>query len=259
MKKILFIFITFLASLQAYSQEAFNADDLLKPGAAPKALVTDYSKTLTEDQRQALESKLVAYDDSTSTQIAVVLVPDLSGNDVSDFAFKLGRAWGIGGSKFNNGVLFLISVGEHKMEIATGYGAEGALPDVTAKHILDDVVRPQFKGGDYYRGIDEGTTAIMQALKGEYTAPENYGASKRHIPWGTIIFIIIMIIMALVRGGVRGGGGGLASTLFWGSMLGGGGRGGWSNSDFGGGGSGGGGFGGFGGGSFGGGGASGSW
>ncbi len=260
MKKLFLIFISLLAGLTVFSQAAFDPENLLKPGAASTTLVTDYSGTLTPDQRQALEAKLVAYDDTTSTQIAVVIVPTLNGNDVSDFNVKLGRAWGVGNKKYNNGVVLLISKDDRKLNIATGYGAEGALPDVTAKHIIDEVIVPAFKGDDYYRGIDEGTNAIMQALKGEYTAPENYNSSggKSRIPWGTIIFIIIMIIMAIARGG-RGGGGGIGNALFWTAMM--GGRGGGGSGGWGGGGSsgGGGGFGGFGGGSFGGGGASGSW
>ena len=235
--------------------QAFKADDLLTLKTPPQKLVNDYSNTLTAEQIQSLEAKLDAYDDSTSTQILVVLVTDLNGNDVSDFSFKLGRAWGVGGKQFNNGIVFLISVEERKLEIATGYGAEGALPDAVCGQILDNVVRPEFRSKDYYRGIDEGTDAIMQAMRGEYTAPDNYNSPKKHFPWGTILFVIIMIIVALARN--SGGGGGLASTLFWGSMLNGGGRGG--SSGWSGGGGGGGGFGGFGGGSFGGGGASGSW
>jgi uncharacterized protein len=258
MKKLLLIFLCCLAGLAVFSQSTFNAEDLLKPGAAPKTLVNDYSGTLTADQKQALESKLVAFDDSTSTQIAVVIVPNLNGNDISDFNTKLGRAWGVGGSKFNNGVVLLISKEEHHLNIATGYGAEGALPDITCKHIIDNNIVPAFKGDDYYRGIDDGTTAIMQALKGEYTAPEGYNATqgKSHVPWGTIIFIIIMILIA-IGSGAGGGGGGIGNALFWTAMMSGrGGGGGFGGGSSGGGG---GGFGGFGGGSFGGGGASGSW
>ena len=261
MKKLLLIFICFFTGLTVFSQTTFDPENLLKPGAVPDKLVNDYSNTLTADQRQTLETKLVAYDDSTSTQISVVIIPSLNGNDVSDFNVKLGRAWGVGNKKYNNGVVLLISKEDRKLNIATGYGAEGALPDITAKHIIDEVIVPAFKGNDYYRGIDEGTDAIMLALKGEYTAPESYNSSlgKSHFPWGTIIFIVIIIIISIVRGGRGGGGGGgIGNALFWTAMM--GGRGGGGGGSWGGGSSGGGGgFGGFGGGSFGGGGASGSW
>ncbi len=236
----------------------------------PNKLVNDYTTTLTGDQQQTLENKLVAFDDSTSTQVAVVIIPTLNGKDVTDYGVQLGRAWGIGGKEHSNGVLLLIvngdrANGDKKLYIGTGYGVEGALPDITAKHIIEDVIVPNFKGEDYYRGIEEGTDAIIQAVKGEYKAPENYRSKKGSGGIGRIIFIIIMIVVFLAISGGKGGGGsfmsrrGFAAWTIANMLSGsGGGRssGGWSG---GGGGSSGGGFGGFGGGSFGGGGASGSW
>ena len=258
MKKFFSILILLFVSFISFSQDNFNTDNLLKQ--KPSQLVNDFTGTLTSDQRLALENKLVAFDDSTSTQIAVVIIPTLNGKDVADFNVELGRAWGVGGKEFNNGIVLLIAKKDRKLNIATGYGLEGALPDLTTKQIIDEVIVPNFKGDDYYRGIDEGTDAIIQAVKGEYKAPENYG--RRGSGIGNIIFIIILIIIFLAIFGGRGGGGGsfmsrrgfAAWTIA--NMLGGSGRGGgWS----GGGGGSGGGFGGFGGGSFGGGGASGSW
>ena len=265
MKRLLSIFILLLVSLVSFSQDKFDLEKLLQQ--KPNKLVNDYTTTLTADQQQVLEQKLVAFDDSTSTQIAVVIIPTLNGNDVSDYGVRLGRAWGIGGKERNNGVLLLIvngdkANGDRKLYIGTGYGVEGALPDITAKHIIDDVIVPNFKGDDYYRGIEEGTDAIMQAVKGEYKAPEGYNSRKNKGGIGRIIFIIIIIVIFLAISGGKGGGGSFMSRrgfAAWtiASMLSGGGRGGgWSG---GGGGSSGGGFGGFGGGSFGGGGASGSW
>lgn len=257
MKKFFSILILLFVSFISFSQDNFNTDNLLKQ--KPSQLVNDFTGTLTSDQRLALENKLVAFDDSTSTQIAVVIIPTLNGKDVADFNVELGRAWGVGGKEFNNGIVLLIAKKDRKLNIATGYGLEGALPDLTAKQIIDEVIVPNLKGDDYYRGIDEGTDAIIQAVKGEYKAPENYGRRGGGI--GNIIFIIILIIIFLAIFGGGGGGGSFMSRrgfAAWtiANMLGGSGRGGgWS----GGGGGSGGGFGGFGGGSFGGGGASGSW
>jgi uncharacterized protein len=261
MKRFLSIFILLFTGIVAFSQDSFDPDKLLLQ--KPSQIVNDFTGTLTADQRQALENKLVAFDDSTSTQITVVIIPSLNGNDVADYTIKLGRAWGVGGKEFNNGIVLLISKGDHKLYIATGYGVEGALPDVTAKQIIDDIIVPNFKGDDYYRGIEEGTDAIIQAVKGEYKAPKNYG---KKLPSGSRIgFIILIIILFIVfssRGGGRGGSfmsrrG--AMPFIIGNILGGMGRGGGGGGWGGGGSSGGGGFGGFGGGSFGGGGASGSW
>jgi uncharacterized protein len=257
MKRLFPIFILLLFSTGSFSQDKFDPEKLLRQ--TPTQLVNDFTGTLTEGQRLALENKLVVFDDSTSTQIAVVIIPSLNGNDVADFNVKLGRAWGVGGKANNNGVILLIAKEDRKLNIATGYGVEGALPDITAKHIINDIIVPNFKGDDYYRGIEEGTDAIILAVKGEYTAPENYGKSKGGKIWGVIFMIIMVIIISAIKGG-RGGGGSFMSRrgfAAWtiASMLGGGRGGGWS----GGGGGSSGGFGGFGGGSFGGGGASGSW
>ena len=259
MKKLFSIFVLLLATVIGYSQNSFNPESILKQKPSPPKLVNDYSGTLTAAQVQALENKLVIFDDSTSTQIAVVIIPSLNGNDIADFNVKLGRAWGVGGKEFSNGVVLLIAKDDHKLNIATGYGVEGALPDITCKQIIDDIIVPKFKGDDYYRGIDEGTDAIMQAVKGEYSAPAEYHSQKKGISVGRIIFIIFIIILFLAfnRGGGSGGSfmsrRGFAAWTIGNMLLGGGGSGG-----SGGGGSSGG-FGGFGGGSFGGGGASGSW
>ncbi|MDB5201720.1 MAG: methanol dehydrogenase [Ferruginibacter sp.] len=262
MKKLAAVWLLLFSFVMGFAQP-FKADDLLTPRTGVQTLVNDFANILTPDQRQALENKLVAFDDSSSTQIAVVIVPSLDGNDISEFNTKLGRAWGVGGKEFSNGVILLISKDDRKLNIATGYGVEGALPDITASHIIQDVIVPNFKGNDYYRGIDEGTDAIIKAVRGEYNTPRPAKkiGGKSILPF---IIIIIIILLFSSRGGgnngtfmSRRGSRGLAETIFWGSMLGGG-RGG--GGGFGGGGSGGGGgFGGFGGGSFGGGGASGSW
>jgi uncharacterized protein len=261
MKKFLSIFFLLLVGIGAFAQANFDIKELLKPRTGVQQLVNDYANILTSDQKQALEDKLVAFDDSTSTQIAVVIVPNLGGNEIGDFNTELGRAWGVGGKEFNNGVVLLISKDDHKLNIATGYGIEGSLPDVTAGEIINDIIVPNFKGNDFYRGIDEGTDAIMQAVQGTYhTARQKKSTGG---PAGFIFIIIIIFIIILLSS--RGGGGGsmmsrrgVAPWIIANMLTGGGGSGGgWSGG--GGGSSGGGGFGGFGGGGFGGGGASGNW
>jgi uncharacterized protein len=254
MKKI-YLFLLLISSFVVRAQEIPSAPN-------PPRLVNDFTGTLTRDQEQSLENKLKLFDDSTSTNIAVVIVKTTNGTDIADFALELGRKWGVGQKGNNNGVVLLIAKDDHKLNISPGYGLEAALPDVTCKQIIDYTIVPNFKGDDYYRGIDEGTDAIIQAVKGEYKAPEGYKSKKSTGGIGRIIFIIIMIVIFLAVSGGKGGGGSFMSRrgfAAWtiANMLSGGGRGGgWSG---GGGGGSGGGFGGFGGGSFGGGGASGSW
>jgi uncharacterized protein len=257
MKKFLAIFLLLFTGVVTFAQNKFDPKDLLAGPPKPAALVNDYSNVLTADQKQTLESKLDLFDDSTSSQIEIVIIPSLGDYDISDYAVKLGRAWGVGGKQFNNGIVVIVCTDpdNHKIFIATGNGLEGALPDVTCKSIIDQVITPDFKGGDYYGGLNDGTDAIIKATKGEYTAPAGYNqnATDDGFSIGKVIFIIIIIIIVLgIRS--RGGGGGMLSGFILGNMLGGGFGGGSSSGS-----SSGGGFGGFGGGSFGGGGAGGSW
>lgn len=227
----------------------------------PPRLVNDFAQILSPDELQSLESKLVAFNDSTSVQIAVVIVPTLGGYEKADYAQQLGQKWGVGGSKFNNGFVILVkpkTASENgEAFIATGYGVEGSVPDATALDIVENEMIPHFKQNDYYGGINAATDVLMSLVKGEFSA-DSYSKKKKGTSAIFILIIIIVIIFLISRNNNnhhtinRSGGGGL---LFFPWMMGGGG----SSGGGGFGGGGGGGFGGFGGGGFGGGGAGGSW
>lgn len=243
--------------------------------AQPNRLVSDYTNTLSTEQVARLERKLVAFDDSTSTQIAVVLMQSVGQYDIADYGTRLAQQWGIGGGEHDNGILLLVAVGDRRVTIQTGYGVEGAVPDAIAYRIIEREIKPAFRQGDYFTGVDRATDALISYTKGEYTAPPR-DARGGGAGGGVLLFIIAIVIFAIVAGskgsgGGRGGRGGGrvvtgrgAADLLTGMLIGSLGRGG-SGGGFGGGfgggggGFGGGGFGGFGGGGFGGGGASGSW
>ncbi len=248
----------------------FSQDIPARP--VPSRLVNDFAGMLKAEEVSMLERKLVAFNDSTSTQIAIVIVPTLSGYDKSDYAQRLGEKWGIGQKGLNNGVLILVkpntpdSKGE--VQISPGYGLEGAIPDITCGEIVDNEILPAFRAGDYYGGLSNAANTLMSLARGEFSVAE-YGqkakkSTGKDVPVGLIIFIIIIII-AMISRKSRGSNnknistGGLPFWLLLGMMN--SGRGSHSGSwgGFSGGGGGGGGFGGFGGGSFGGGGAGGSW
>lgn len=262
----------FLLIIVLLSARILFAQVIEKLPVPPRA-VNDFGNMLEPFQRDALEKKLDAYNDSTSSAIVIVTVPDLQGYDISEVALKYLRGWGIGTKEKDNGVLILVSKADRKARIETGNGMEGVLPDVTAKHIIEERMIPNFKENDYYRGFDRAIDAIILAAAGEYKAiPKNQKGPGISVK--TIFILIIIFIFLLSRIGGGGGGsymsrrgsrglGGLPWFIL-GNMLGGGGdRGGWGGGSggFGGGGfgGGGGGFGGFGGGSGGGGGASGGW
>lgn len=258
-----FILLLFLFGFQtAFAQK-------LEQKPQPARAVNDFGNFLETFQEEALEQKIRAYNDSTSTAIVIITVPDLQGYDIAELALAYSRGWGIGQSEKDNGVLILVSKKERKARIETGYGMEGVLPDILAKQIIDQRMIPFFRENDFYQGFDNTVDAIIAAAAGEYKADPK-SAKKDGISFGTIIIlgVLFFIIVGFFRGGGgKGGGGSYMSrkgsrdfgALPWfllGSMLGGGGRGG-GGGGFGGGG--GGGFGGFGGGGFGGGGASGGW
>jgi uncharacterized protein len=259
MKKLLLFLLIFTCLTSA-------AQNIPAPPNPPR-LVNDFAHVMTSDQVEELESKLVAYDDSTSIQIAVITVQTTGDYAIEDYALKILRDWKIGNKKTNNGLVILAAIQDHKVYIATGYGMEGAVPDITSKQIVEDEIVPNFKQQNYYRGFDLAADGIIKASRGEYTAPSGYNQRGQHGSGrgnilGVIIFIVIIVVL-ISRGGGRGGGGMFSGSgvlpFILGSMIGSGGRGGGWSGGGGFGGGGGGGFGGFGGGSGGGGGAGGSW
>lgn len=255
-------YISLLLGILLIAVSAFAQPKIPERPSPPKLvnnLSVAFPAFLMPDEVQELEQKLVNFEIETSTQIVVIIVDDLGGYDANAFATEVGHKWGVGQSKFDNGVVVLIKPtggeGERDAYIAVGYGLEGAITDITATEIVDNEMIPEFKNGNNYAGIDAAVTKVMEFAKGEITAPEY---SKSHkgggIKWWTWIVLIIFFII-LIRGVLKGGGGG---TIGRGGFYGGGfGRGSWGGGgSFGGGGSS---FGGFGGGGFGGGGGGGKW
>ena len=183
------------------------AQDFPDPMQPPR-LVNDFTGILNSDQVSKLENKLVAFNDSTSTQIAVVIVKSLNGYDKNDYAQRLGQKWGIGQKGKKNGIVILVKpkYPQEKGEasIQTGYGLEGVLPDITCKRIVENDMLPSFIQGDYYGGIDKATSTIISITKGEYTA-DQYNKRKKSSPYGILVpFIIMAIVFFLIRGS-RGG------------------------------------------------------
>lgn len=248
------------------------------PGQSnPPRLVNDFADILSIGQERSLENKLVAYNDSTSTQITVVTVKSLGGEEASFFAFELGEKWGVGQQGEDNGIVILIAPNERKTFIATGYGAEGALPDAYSKRIVEDVMLPEFKKGDYFGGITKAVDRIKRYLRGEFKVANKEEVTELNPTIALLlmlgIFLFFVILFSYIAAKQKSGGftysgkgvkpfsGPQWGGTYWGGSKGGfgGNFGGGSSGGFGGGSSGGGGFGGFGGGSFGGGGAGGSW
>jgi len=239
----------------------------------PPRLVNDFAGILNDNQLRQLEQKLVRFDDSSSSQIVVLIVKSLNGLTKEVFADQVGEKWGVGQKGKNNGIVLLVKPKYRNekgdVRISVGYGLEGVIPDAISKRIVEQEMIPYFKVDDYYSGIDKATSTLISLAKGEYTA-EQYKKKTGGSPIGFLVPLIIIIIIILFMRRNSGNhyttgskGTSIWTALWLASMMGNRGGGG-SFGDFrsGGGsfgGGGGGGFGGFGGGSFGGGGAGGSW
>lgn len=287
MKKILFLVILLLSATAAL---AVDVPPL-------RAHVNDYANLLSPQAAQQLEDELTAFERSDSTQIAVLTIPSLEGEDVEGYSIKVVEQWQLGQKGKDNGALLLVAKNDRKIRIEAGRGLEGKLTDLVSGRIIRNEISPAFKRGDFDAGIAAGVHAIMATVRGEYTAqPQDIRHGKRgaHPIFTFILFVAVASVflggISRLLGAIAGGVGlpvavslsfgglpvlalallgvvGFALGLFLSFLFGSGGRGGFGGpfigGGFGGGGFGGGSFGGGGfsggGGTFGGGGASGDW
>lgn len=235
-----------------------SAADKLPP--KPAGYVEDQAGILSAQTKQALASGLEQFERDTSNQILVAIYPDVPSDlQMEDFTQRTAESWGVGQAKKNNGAVLFIFPKARKMRIEVGYGLEGAIPDATARHILDNEVRPAFRQGDFNAGVTHGVDAILAAARGEYkgtgsTVADSHTPPERSFPFGLIFFLIFLVIVIAIGRRSSGGRGAVFGPAgrndIWSSSSSGGSS--WSNGSSSGGFDGG-------GGSFGGGGSSGSW
>ena len=189
-RSVLIFFICITSFLQA--------QDLPEP-MRPKRIVNDFTQLFSPQQQQALEQKLRYFNDTSSTQIAIVTVPTLQGYAPSDYAQRLAEKWGVGQKGKDNGVLLLIKpksrTEKGQVAIAVGYGLEGVIPDAIASRIIRNEIIPEFQQNNYYRGINRATDVLMQLAGGEFTA-EQY-ARKNGNGSAEVIIIPILILFLL--------------------------------------------------------------
>lgn len=223
----------------------------------PAAYFNDYAGVVNAQTAGQLNRQLEQFERDTSNQIVVAVFPKMqSDSSIEDYTVRVARAWQVGRKANNNGAVLFVFIQDHKMFIQTGYGLEGALPDVLCKQIIDNEIAPRFKQGDYSGGLAAGVNALMAAARGEYKGTGHTVNEKT--AGGSMITLVLLFILLMwlinktggtgySRSGRWGGGGFFIGTGGGGGFSGGGG-GGFSGGGFSGGG-----------GSFGGGGAGGSW
>lgn len=195
--------LTFIFSLVVGFTTALQAQDLPKK-PNPAKHVNDFAGFMSAEEVKTLEQKLYKYADTTSTQIVIVTISSLKGVTIEKYANDLARAWDIGQKDKNNGLLILIAKQERKMRIEVGYGLEGKVPDQLTAQIQDQQMRPNFKNNQYYKGLDEATDVLFDALKGEFKGTTTKVSQGQHddteiFIWvaGFIVLVIIIIIVGI--------------------------------------------------------------
>ena len=185
------ILVAFLFSVSLFSQ-GYQIPE--KPKF--QTSVYDYTGLLTPSQKSNLESKLVRYSDSTSTQVVVAIISSTEGENIAYLAANWGEKWGIGQAKEDNGVLMLLAKDDRKITIQAGKGTEHLLTDFQSKRIIERVIIPEFKKGDYYSGLNKGSDYVFKTLNGEFQGTRKNDSEESDS--GIIIFIIIIIIVFIL-------------------------------------------------------------
>ncbi|HEX5538551.1 MAG TPA: YgcG family protein [Methylophilaceae bacterium] len=193
-----------------------------------QARVTDLTGTLTPDQQAALENKLAAFEAQKGSQIAVLIVPTTQPEAIEQYSIRVVDQWQLGRKGVDDGVLVLLAKDDRKARIEVGYGLEGVLPDVIAKRIIENVMIPQFRQGDYYAGLDAGIDSIMSVIQGEPLPAPQQRQANGHNSWEGMLPLLLFGgliaggILRAVFGSFLGGAatGGLIGAAVW--LLGGG-------------------------------------
>ncbi len=166
--------------------------------------INDYARILSPGATTMLEQKLAAFEQDQSTQVVVLIVPSLQGDDIDQFAIRVADQWKIGQKGKDNGVILVMAQAEKKVRIEVGMGLQGVLPDITAGRIIRDVMRPYLRIGDFDRGVEAGIEAIMAATRGEFKATPGERAQRpKHRDASTFLtFLLFTGIAAAALGSV---------------------------------------------------------
>jgi len=189
--------------------------------------VVDSAQMIDPAVRQQITDQLQALEQSRGDQIVVVTVPDLQGVPIEDYGYQLGRQWGIGQKGKDNGALLIVARDERKLRIEVGYGLEGVLTDAQSWVIINQVIAPAFKTGNYSKGISDGVAAMLQVVGGDplavpaHVADANFAKDNPAFSIGMFVLLLIVlwlcnrmglpvgaILLAILSSSGRGGGGG---------------------------------------------------
>ncbi len=159
--------------------------------------VTDLTGTLDAQQVQTLESRLAAFEQSKGAQLALLIVPTTQPETIEQFGIRVADAWKLGRKGVDDGALLLIAKDDHALRIEVGYGLEGVLNDATANRIIDEIIVPRFKTGDFYSGIDAGLAAMMRVVGGEPLPPPHRAAASGKYNIESLLFIAFALVVGV--------------------------------------------------------------
>ncbi|MGA8862526.1 MAG: YgcG family protein [Gallionella sp.] len=186
-----------LALLLAGTAHAEVAQNVVKVPPLTQR-VTDLTATLDAQQIQSLESGLAAFEAKKGAQLAVLIVPSTQPETIEQYGIRVVDAWKLGRKGVDDGALLLIAKDDRALRIEVGYGLEGALNDATANRIIDEIIVPRFRSGDFYAGIQSGLAAMMQVIDGEPLPPP---PARHSAPRGnnieTLIFVAFVAVVAV--------------------------------------------------------------
>ena len=195
---IALVFLLFSAALALHT--AAFAQDAAKPALALTGRVVDAAGIIDPAERQKLTQKLADYEAKSSDQVVVVTVPSLNGEDIETYSNRLFRVWALGQKQENNGILLVVAPNDRKVRIEVGYGLEGVMTDALSSVIINGTIIPEFRTGDYSKGIVQGVDGILSVLSGdaaelEARAKRNAQSSSDDVDWVFVVFITFWFLI----------------------------------------------------------------
>ncbi len=165
--------------------------------------VVDQTGTLSAGDIDTLTQKLKNLEARKGSQVAVLIVPTTQPETIEQFSIRVAEAWKIGRRKIDDGALLVVAKNDHKLRIEVGYGLEGALTDVTARRIIDEVIVPHFRSGDFAGGISAGVDRIIRVIDGEpLPAPQpevSHSDSLNFDPLSPFLIIPVIVFAGVIR------------------------------------------------------------
>jgi uncharacterized protein len=214
----------------AFAGFAFAADQQSVPRLT--GAVLDLTGTLAPDEVRSLDAELRAFAQRRGSQVAVLMMPTTKPETIEQYSIRVAEAWKIGRGRLDDGVILVVAKNDRSLRIEVGYGLEGAIPDAVAKRVIDEIIVPRFRAGDYNGGIRAGVTALAKLIEGEKlpapsgrSAPQLHGGDPGSLLWPLVLLLVFSGLLTrlfgkLLGSSLAGAGVGVLVWLIIGSLFG---------------------------------------